>query len=189
MNFWDSIVRWTVSVFVMISGALFLSRDIPIKKIYTKYILRIFMAFVFWSFFYACREYVRNGSFKKAFELFLTGYYHMWFLYMIVKLYAIIPFVKKIAESETLTKYFLVMAFVIAFVLPETAEIIALFSEEYGEFAVKMAGMFRLNFVWGFTGYFLLGYVLNNAKISRNTKRLIYATGVAGFTATMLMTL
>ncbi len=38
-NFYDSIVRWGVPVFVMISGALFLGRDdISIKK----YILSIF---------------------------------------------------------------------------------------------------------------------------------------------------
>ena len=33
LNFYDSIVRWTVPVFVMISGALFLNRDIPIRKL------------------------------------------------------------------------------------------------------------------------------------------------------------
>lgn len=189
MNFWDSMVRWAVPVFVMISGALFLSKDIPVKKLYTRYIFRIFTAFVFWSFFYACREYAKNGSFEEAFKQFLTGYYHMWFLYMIMGMYAIIPFVRKIAESENLTKYFLVMAFVIAFVLPETAEIVALFSEEYGEFAVKMAELLRINFIWGFTGYFLLGYVLHNARISRRLERFIYAAGIAGFAATMLMSL
>ena len=41
-NFFDSIVRWGVPVFVMISGSLFLSRDIPIKVIYNGgFILRM----------------------------------------------------------------------------------------------------------------------------------------------------
>ena len=34
LNFYDSIVRWTVPVFAMISGALFLSKEISLKKIY-----------------------------------------------------------------------------------------------------------------------------------------------------------
>ncbi|MBQ3446870.1 MAG: acyltransferase family protein [Synergistaceae bacterium] len=178
MNFWDSLVRWPVSVFVMISGALFLSRDIPAKKLYTKYIFRIFTAFVFWSLVYACRAYVKNGDALKAFAQFLTGYYHMWFLWMIAGLYAVVPFMRKIAESGTLTKYFLVMSFVFAFVLPETVEIISLFSEEYGKFAGKLAGMPMLEFVGGFTGYFLLGYFLSTAKISRRAERVIYAAGV-----------
>ena len=181
MNFWHGgLVRWAVPAFVMMSGALFLSpsKDIPAKKIYTKYIFRIFTAFVFWSLVYACRAYVKNGDALKAFAQFLTGYYHMWFLWMIAGLYAVVPFMRKIAESGTLTKYFLVMSFVFAFVLPETDEIISLFSEEYGKFAGKLAGMPMLEFVGGFTGYFLLGYFLSTAKISRRAERVIYAAGV-----------
>lgn len=44
-NFYDSVVRWAVPIFVMISGSLFLSREIPVKKIYSKYILRMAVAF------------------------------------------------------------------------------------------------------------------------------------------------
>lgn len=35
-NIYDSLMRWGVPVFVMISGALFLSKEQPIKKIYKK---------------------------------------------------------------------------------------------------------------------------------------------------------
>ncbi|MBQ7170430.1 MAG: acyltransferase family protein [Synergistaceae bacterium] len=191
MNFWDSIVRWAVPIFVMISGALFLSpnKDIPIKKLYTKYIFRIFTAFVFWSLVYACRNYVKNGDMLKAFAQFLTGYYHMWFLWMIAGLYMIVPFVRKIAESKTLTKYFLGLALVLAFVLPETVDVISLFSEEYGAFAGKLAGMPSLDFVGGFTGYFLLGHFLNSARISPKSERVIYAAGITGFAATVVMSL
>ncbi|MCM1143578.1 MAG: acyltransferase family protein [Lachnoclostridium sp.] len=51
-NFFDSIVRWGVPVFVMISGSLFLSRDIPQKKIFSKYVLRMATSFMVWSFIY-----------------------------------------------------------------------------------------------------------------------------------------
>lgn len=41
-NFYDSLVQWSVPIFVMISGALFLGRnDIRIKDIYSKYVLRM----------------------------------------------------------------------------------------------------------------------------------------------------
>lgn len=62
-NFYDSIVRWSVPIFVMISGSLFLGRDIPIKRIYEKYILRMIIAFIFWSVFYALMnaETMENG--------------------------------------------------------------------------------------------------------------------------------
>ena len=180
MNFWDSMVRWVVPVFVMISGALFLSKDIPVKKLYGKYIFRIFTAFVFWSFVYAVAYYAAKRDALKALGQFLTGYYHMWFLYMIVGLYMIVPFVRKIAESESLMKYFLGLVFVFAFLLPEAADVISLFSEKYGKFAGRLAGMFHLEFVAGFTGYFLLGYFLNTTNISHKTERFMYAAGIIG---------
>lgn len=46
-NFYDSIVRWGVPVFTMISGALFLSGNQPIERIYKKNISRIITAFYF----------------------------------------------------------------------------------------------------------------------------------------------
>ena len=52
-NFIDSIVRWGVPVFVMISGALFLDRDIPIRKIYSKYVFRMIVSYIVWSIIYA----------------------------------------------------------------------------------------------------------------------------------------
>ncbi len=46
-NFFDSIVRWAVPIFVMISGALFLGRNSNIEKLYKKNILRIITFFLF----------------------------------------------------------------------------------------------------------------------------------------------
>ena len=113
----------------------------------------------------------------------------MWYLFMIAGLYMIVPFVKKIAESEFLTKYFLVIAFFFAFLFPETVEYISVFSERYSKIAESLANNFHLQFVGGFTGYFLLGYFLNNARISKRAERLIYFAGIAGFAATVLMSL
>ena len=52
LNFYDAIVRWGVPVFVMISGSLFLGKEIPLKKIYAKYILRMAISFIVWSVVY-----------------------------------------------------------------------------------------------------------------------------------------
>ena len=105
-----SAVTWhAVPVFVMISGSLFLSREITIKELYRKYIFRIAAAFVFWSAVYAVRSYLKEGSLFSAWDLFVAGNYHLWFLPMIIGLYMIVPFMKVIAESEVLTKYFLAL--------------------------------------------------------------------------------
>ena len=54
-NVIDNLLRWCIPVFVMISGALFLdqNKEINIKTLYKKNILRLFIALIFWSLFYA----------------------------------------------------------------------------------------------------------------------------------------
>lgn len=70
-NLYDSIVRWGVPVFIMISGALFLNRDdITVKIIYSKYVFRMAVAYMictpkvrhFWRciFLWAKQEEKRN---------------------------------------------------------------------------------------------------------------------------------
>ena len=96
-NFYDSVVRWGVPIFVMISGSLFLSREISIRKIYSKYILRMVIAFLTWSIFYALMtpEYFENGmlyGIKTHIDAMVSGHYHMWFVLMIIGIYMCIPF-------------------------------------------------------------------------------------------------
>lgn len=85
-NIYDSMVRWGVPVFVMISGALFLdsNKKLSIKRLFTKNILRIICAFLFWSFIYLLydilatnRQNVTPGggnkwSAKRAFPLVVS---------------------------------------------------------------------------------------------------------------------
>ena len=189
LNFWDALVRCGVPVFVMISGALFLypRKEIPVSKLYTKYIPRILIALIFWSFVYAMKDYVKTGDLLKACAHFIRGHYHLWFLFMITGLYMIVPFLRKIAESEKLTKYYLVLALIFTFTLPECANIISVFSEKYGTFAEKYVAGFHMEFVAGYTGYFLLGYVLDRMNISPKLERVIYLAGVLGVSFTVLM--
>ena len=52
MNIWESMSRWGVPVFAMISGALFLSSDYTIERLLRKNVLRIVIAFFSWSTIY-----------------------------------------------------------------------------------------------------------------------------------------
>ena len=84
-NLYDSLVRWTVPVFVMISGVFFLAGTQSLRQILRKNVLRIVTAFVFWSALYAAYAYFFNKcALSTAVTLFFSGHYHMWFLFMIV---------------------------------------------------------------------------------------------------------
>ena len=127
LNFYDSIVRWGVPAFIMISGALFLSRDISIKALYSKNILRMFVSFFVWAAFYAFSNSLIEFAFGGVFSFStkdvilntLTGNYHMWFIPMIIGLYMSVPILKEILKSKSTTKYFIVLSFIFAFVVPQ----------------------------------------------------------------------
>ncbi len=187
-NFADSIVRWSVPVFVMISGALFLEREIPIKRLYSKYILRLLIAFLFWSFVYAL--FVRGGL-GKRFGAFLQGHYHMWFIPMIIGVYMCIPFIKSIVDDKDRTQYFLLLSLVFVFIVPECITLIQDFlSEQMIKFAnaiSKVLSNMNLYMIQGYTAYFILGYCFNRSDISKKHRIIIYLLGIAGAIFTIVM--
>ena len=74
-----------------------LSKQVKIRKIYSKYILRMVIAFLTWSIFYALMtpEYFENGmlyGIKTHIDAMVSGHYHMWFVLMIIGIYMCIPF-------------------------------------------------------------------------------------------------
>ena len=65
----------------MISGALFLRRDVSISAILKKNVARIATVFLFWSGCYALVYLVfRHAPLSVVLSQFITGHYHLWFL-------------------------------------------------------------------------------------------------------------
>lgn len=188
-NFYDSIVRWSVPIFVMISGALFLNGDHNIKNIYKKNIARIIVSFVFWSAIYtAVSICVLHYGWKKALEEFFVGHYHMWFLFMIVGLYMIVPLVKTIVSSKRLVEYFLVLSLLFNYLVPQLIAIISLKFPFAGSLAKSMTGYMSFHFALGYAGYFVAGYYLSKIELSKKVKGIIYFLGICGFVVTIIGT-
>lgn len=78
-NIFDSMFRWPVPIFVMISGTLFLDTNkiIDIKKLYQKNILRIITAFLFWSAVYSIDKVKYGINHNTLIMMFIKGPYHM----------------------------------------------------------------------------------------------------------------
>lgn len=188
-NFYDSIVRWTVPVFVMISGALFLDREQSIEKIYKKYIKRIIIAFVLWSAAYASARFVFVHRSIMHFAVdFIRGHYHMWFLFMIVGLYIIVPFLRRIVEDAVLTRYFLIVSLVFTFVIPQIIELISIKYEKLGSAASGVFDQVNFHFTLGYVCYFVGGYYLSKVDLSPKIRRIIYFLGACGFVSTIVLT-
>ncbi|MCI9530634.1 MAG: acyltransferase family protein [Lachnospiraceae bacterium] len=185
-NAYDSIVRWGVPIFVMISGALFLNGQQALERIFKKNIFRIITAFCFWSCVYTAADYLEGVEIPRISLHFLRGHYHMWFLFMIVGLYLIIPFLRKIVESDFLGKYFLVLALAFSFVLPQFLSLLPYASERAGAVANAIVKDLDFHFTLGYAAYFVLGFYLDRCTISRKAEGAVYVLGMGGFAATVL---
>lgn len=192
-NLYDSFSRVCVPLFVLLSGRYALSEDKNIdRKYYYRHIFRkIYIPTFIWSFFYLLLSYFQifiKYHFTKNLEdiyLPLRGlyegvpYYHMWYLYMCMGLYLLVPFLIKIKNKVGEKKFrnigILFVGIGIGLVLLQ-------------EYLIKIGfynrdDIFRyLKYFWylnyfkfiNYLGYFILGYSLKDVKISWKKLLVVY---------------
>ena len=170
-NFYDSIVRWSVPEFFMISGALFLNKPYSIKKIFKKNIVKIGISFIFWSLVYCIEEkFIKNIKLKDFVLKFFFGHYHLWFLFSISKLYMIVPFLLLIIENKIILNYFLILSFISTFILRNILLYSKYFiNKDIIDIIEKIYNRLNIIYLTDEIFYFIFGYYLN--KI--NTKNII----------------
>ena len=179
-NLYCTAGKWSVPIFVMISGALFLGREVSISAILKKNVARIATVFLFWSGCYALVDLAfRHAPLSVVLSQFITGHYHLWFLYMIVGLYLLIPLLRPIVQNETLMRYFLLLAFVFTFLLPQLALFTSFVSHEASTIIRTVIMYSYCFFPLGFTVYFVGGYYLSRRNFSRREEIVLYCVGIA----------
>lgn len=183
-HFFDSLGRSAVPLFVMISGMFLLHPDKPLTRemLWHKYCKRILLIFLVWSAGYACVFYVLwpmwNGypaGWSAAWQMTWKGHYHLWYCKMLLGLYLLMPFLKKITADKTLTEYFLILTAVFTVIIP-----VLPFQVVKG----FMSDTF-FYFTLGFVGYFVLGYYLKTVTLSKKQQAVIYLLGIAGLLFTI----
>ena len=190
----NGLVRWSVPVFLMISGALFLDneKEITISKLYKKYIWRLIVAFIFWSAIYALTDFWKGATLRTTIKSFITGPSHLWYIFMIIGLYIITPMLRKITESEKITKYFLAVTFVMTVFLPRCASLAKTFKIPHTTLLLECYNAInsdmQFHFTMGYVGYFVLGYYLSKKECSVLVRRLCCVVGAVGMIATVCLT-
>lgn len=190
-NIYRSISKFPVIIFIMISGALFLSNNYSLEKIYEKHVFKIITSFIFWSSLYTILFH-KHSTLKLFFIHFFKGEYHLWFLYMIIGLYICVPFFKKIVEDEFLMKYFLILSFIFAIIIPQIVSIVSV--SELKLDTIKIILKYILNnaeihFVLGYSFYFILGYYLHKFSIDSKKIKYVYILGILGFLSTIIFSI
>lgn len=186
--------RFAVPVYFMISGSLFLNpdRECDIKKLYLKNIAHLAAAFVFWSTWYVIADFLPGilqgealtlQDIKEMIRAWVLGPTHFWFLYALIALYMLIPFLKKIAGDKRLLEYFLFLWFLFS-IINATTKTIPGFGLVTSAFS-----RFKMNFVSGYVGYFVLGYYCRfHFAPDKKQRWVIYGLGIAGYVIMILGT-
>jgi surface polysaccharide O-acyltransferase-like enzyme len=174
-NILDSFSRICVPLFVMISGRFLLEKKDEAGKFYRKRLGIILIPMLFWSVIYSVYTllgfYVIKGELRimPIILSFVQGtpYYHLWYLFMLIGLYAATPFIRKVLANKSNTQLIVIASvlFVISMLL------------DFSEQLLKITTPFIFWFI-KYISYFILGYVLANIR-KVNTILLIATYGIA----------
>lgn len=157
VNIIVSATDWCVPVLVMISGYFFLdpNRKFFVDLFFRRNVLRIFTALVFWSIAYGLMYYL-NTSQSWTINSILgpilwkrLPWYHLWFVYMILGLYFLVPILRVYVRSASRQNlgYFVLLCFFVSII------------EYWNAFFPHLN--ITIPQLSGFIGYFVLGYYLS----------------------------
>ncbi len=188
MTFLIATVTWHVPVFVMISGRFFLDpkRNVSSDKL-CKAIGRLATAFLLWNVVYQIRYLVTGAyaglNWKGVLAQAVIGPYHFWYLIMLIFLYAIVPFLRKITEDKKLMEYYIVLFLAFEF-LTMYGPSLPLVGAVIDQMVIKT----NFHFALGFSGYYILGYYLYRYPLSGKKEMGLYMLGAGMLLFTGLAT-
>jgi len=169
----------SVPVFFMISGSLLLNSEKTTSLSYTwkQRIPRVVIPFVLWSIIspIVVGIYAHTLSFTNVFTPVKTILYQptsptLWFMYPLVGIYILSPVIKTFVQnaSNQMLIYITGIWFVTCSLLPSINVLMPKSMEHIFEIS-PVANFFLIG---GFTGYFILGYLLTKLKVE-NTHSLV----------------
>ncbi|MFY0714757.1 acyltransferase family protein [Seonamhaeicola sp. NFXS20] len=170
-NFFDSISRYSVPIFLMISGALLLNKDYDLMEFLKKRFVKIMLPFLMWSIIYSLlnRYVFKKGSFdiiKIVRDVFYGSEYHLWFIFTLLGVYLTVPILRKWIKQATKKEilYVLIIWLVTLFLTIPRMKI----------YFPKI----DLTYFSGFIGYFILGYYLSLSHFKRIVSVSLIVFGV-----------
>lgn len=170
----NSMARFGVPMFFMISGALFLSlaRNVSLEYLWIK-IRRIVIAFFLFSLIYNCFWYIATIGLEYNEELFLRkfipnligGWYHLWYLQALFALYVLTPVLRLIVKDRIIMRYMILLLFLVCSLFPLIGRIfdIQLYTSNLLE---NMAIDFPK-----YSLYFLLGYYVSTTSMEKTEQK------------------
>ena len=178
-NALNSAARMGVPLFFMLSGALLLSdrRTLDPLPFYRRRLRRILPPFLCWDLIYFL-----EGAWLQGLDLsparFLTelltlrgSKYHLWFVYKILGIYLLLPFLKRILDHCRRRDAWLLLGVIL--LQPSILPLVNLLPV----IRVDLFGAL----VDGRVGFFLLGWLLFSGTPPPRARKLLYGGGILAF--------
>lgn len=160
----NSAMRWSVPVFVMVSGALLLdpAKSVAVRPFYARRLRRVGIPLAFWTVFYLGFRAVYDAggiSAGEATKDVLAGspFLQLYFLFIIVGLYLLTPFLRVLVGAATRR-----MVTVFAVVMLGMGVADQAFSMLVGAGSPNAITRFL-----PYVGYYVAGWVLRDLRVTR----------------------
>lgn len=164
-NTLNGLSRFSVPMFIMISGYLLLGHDIGTKDFYISRGFRIIPALIFWSIFFVVFDFFFRDKTITASILQLTvgfigngkTYYHLWYLSMFICLMMFVPFINHyiIGEKPQIEDYYYLIGIFAFFMFLNQA---SFFAKEIFNVTITWFKSFPWYLAYLIAGYFIGNY-------------------------------
>lgn len=186
LTFLNSLTRFGVGIFIMISGAFMLSPKYPHppRKVLKHNLTRILALIAFWVVFYGIVDALCVGIKEGAgigetivnvisapVLLFTTPATHLWFLYVIAGLYLITPALRVFTEhaSKNMVLYVIAIFFAFGLVFPTVNHLLG----KWFDFTLyKNIGIRGCT---TFAGFYLTGFYIAQYGLGKTARRILYS--------------
>ena len=162
-------VRYAVPIFLMLSGALLLNRDIELGHFLKHRLTRIVYPFLF----YFVLEFILSLFTSRTFSFDIFS--HSWYFWMIFGVYLSVPIINKFIQHASRRE---IEYFIVIFVLAAIFYQFALF--------FKIGHYFNLNFFVAPIGYLILGYYLSIREFKMDKRKLMLLMVIVFLAATFV---
>ena len=180
---WGGVVRASVPLFFMCSGALLLpqEKELPLRRLYGKNFLKIVIAMFVWAAFYKVFHLLLDGSFTPAAlwqgvkeVIVFHQEFHLYYLHIILLVYAFLPLTRVFVRNadERTVRYALGLWFVLGILYP-TLRPYWPFTLLYG-----IPVQWMMNMTYAAIGYGVLGWYLVRRLPSVRTAALLTLAGL-----------
>lgn len=180
--FWGSITRSSVPLFLMASGAVMLNseKELTLKKLYLKNILRIIVAMVVWGIAYKVYHLIDLKAFSLSNlwqgikeVLVFNQEFHFYYMHMILLVYVFLPVTRLITEkaSEKQLRYMLLLWFMLAIVYSTL--------KPFWPFTLfgGMTTQWSINLTYSSIGYGILGYYIKKYGLPKGADIIMALAG------------